>query len=98
MPPIDPFVRRSHVAVCKWIQLFGKRIIFHKCRATTFLVNGTYVRVGTNEAWVWVAVEPIHGRIREVYLSRFGNIMVAEFFLDRLVGCTEGMCCTHRKV
>ncbi|MDG6933786.1 MAG: hypothetical protein JRN68_03725 [Nitrososphaerota archaeon] len=50
MPSKDPFVKRSHVAVWKWIQLFGRDTVFHRRRVTAFLVDDTYVRIGTNEA------------------------------------------------
>gem|GEM_PF-1149537 len=33
-------------------------------------VDGTYVRIGEYEAWVWIAIEPIHRYILGMYLSR----------------------------
>jgi transposase-like protein len=40
-----------------------------------FLVDETYVKVGSFEAWVWVAVEPVHRYILGVYLSRHQNMI-----------------------
>ena len=45
----------------------------------------TYVKVGHFEAWVWVAVEPIHRFILGVYLSRHQNMIVAQLFLKSLI-------------
>jgi transposase-like protein len=49
------------------------------------LVDETYVKVGSFEAWVWVAVEPLHRFILGVYLSRYRNMLVAKAFLKTLV-------------
>lgn len=54
-------------------------------RVQAFLVNETYVKVGHFEAWVWVAVEPIHRFVLGVYLSRHQNMIVAQLFLQSLV-------------
>ena len=47
---LDPFVKRSHVSIWKWIQLFGKNTLFHRRRVTAFLVDETYIRIGRYEA------------------------------------------------
>jgi len=82
---LDPFVRRSHMAVWKWVQRYEPRRIFDVRRVQAFLVDETYVKIGSSEAWVWVAVEPVHRYILGVYLSRHQNILVAEIFLKSLV-------------
>ena len=48
-------------------------------------MDETYVKVGSFEAWVWVAVEPIHRFVLGVYLSRHQNMIVAQVFLKGLV-------------
>jgi transposase-like protein len=78
---LDPFVKRSHVAV--WVQRFDPRHLFCVRRVCAFLVGETYVKVGSFEAWV--AVEPVHRFILGVYLSRHRNMLVAEAFLKTLV-------------
>ncbi|MEM3637560.1 MAG: hypothetical protein QXX17_05725 [Conexivisphaerales archaeon] len=60
--------KRNHVAVWKCIQLFGRNAIFHRRRVTAFLVDETYIRIGEYEAWVWVAIEPIHRYILGMYI------------------------------
>ena len=82
---LDPFVKRSHTAVWKWVQRYEPRQIFRVKRVQAFLVDETYVKVGSFEAWVWVRVEPVHRYILGVYLSRHQNILVAQLFLKTLV-------------
>jgi transposase-like protein len=44
------------------------------------------VQIGSaDEAWLWIAIEPIHKQILGVYISRHRNIIVAESFLRSLV-------------
>ena len=59
--------------------------MFDVRRIQAFLVDETYVQVGSFEAWVWVAVEPVHRYILGVYLSRHQNILVAQLFIRSLV-------------
>jgi putative transposase len=82
---LDPFGKRSHTAVWKWVQRYEPHRVFHVKRVQAFLVDETYVKVGSFEAWVWVAVEPVHRYILGVYLSRHQNILVAQLFLRTLV-------------
>lgn len=82
---LDPFVKRSHVSMWKWMQLAGRREVFRRRRVVAFTVDETYVRIGRYEAWVWVAIEPVHRYILGTYLSRQRNILVAEWFLRGLV-------------
>src|SRR5712691_3966960 len=78
---LDPFVNRSHTAVWKWVQRYEPHRVFDVRRVQAFLVDETYVEVGSFEAWVWVAVESVHRYILGVYLSRHQNMIVAELFL-----------------
>jgi transposase-like protein len=65
--------------------MFDARLLFCVVRVCAFLVDETYVKVGSFEAWVWVAVEPLYGFILGVYLSRYRNMLVAKAFLKTLV-------------
>jgi putative transposase len=82
---LDPFVRRSHMAVWKWVQRYDPHRVFDVPRVQAFLVDETYVKVGSSGAWVWVAVEPVHRFILGVYLSRHQNMIAAELLLKSLV-------------
>ena len=53
---------------------------------SAFLIDKTMVQIGSaEEAWLWIAIEPIHKQILEVYISRHRNMIVAESFLRPLV-------------
>jgi putative transposase len=84
---LEPFGEeaRTFSAVWQWVQRFEPHRVFDIPRIQAFLVDETYVKVGSFEAWVWVAVEPIHRYILGVHLSRHQNILVAQIFLESLV-------------
>ena len=82
---LEPFGGRSHAAVWQWVQRYEPHRVYDAKRVEAFLVDETYVRVGSFEAWVWVAVEPVHRYILGVHLSRHQNILVAQIFLKSLV-------------
>jgi putative transposase len=80
---IQPFEEgRSHVAVWKWVQKFNLK---HCKRVSAFLIDETMLQIGAEEAWLWVAAEPIHKQILGVYVSRHRNMPVAELFLRSLI-------------
>ena len=54
---------RSHVAVWKWVQKFNPKHLYHCKRVSAFLIDETMSQIGAEEAWLWVAVEPIHKQI-----------------------------------
>ena len=86
---LKPFVDRSYVAIWYWIQEFNPNDVFpnkKKSRIIAFVIDETMIQIGdTNDAWLWVALEPIHYRIIGVYISRHRNMLVAESFLKSLV-------------
>ena len=73
------------MAVWNWVQRYEPHRVFDVKRVQAFLVDETYVQVGSFEAWVWIAVEPVNRYILGVYLSRHQNILVAQIFLKSLV-------------
>ena len=84
---IQPFGKegRSHVAIWKWVQRFNPERLYHRKRVSAFLIDETMLQIGTEEAWLWVAVEPIHKQILGVYISRHRNMIVVESFLRSLI-------------
>jgi putative transposase len=84
---LEPFgdEGRTFSAVWQWVQRFEPHRVYDVKRIQAFLVDETYVKVGHFEAWVWVAVEPVHRYILGVYLSRHQNILIAQIFLKGLV-------------
>jgi putative transposase len=85
---LEPFVERSYVAIWYWIQELNPKHIYpnkKKSRIAAFIIDETQIQIGSTEAWLWVAVEPIHHKILGVYISRHRNMIVAESFLRSLV-------------
>ena len=76
---------RSHVAIWKWVQRFNPRCIYRCKRVSAFLIDETMLQIGSDQAWLWIAVEPIHRQILGVYISRHRNMLVAESFLRTLI-------------
>jgi transposase-like protein len=65
-------------------------IFLYRCkRVATFLIDETMLQIGSDQAWLWVAVEPIHKQnkfLKVTSLSRHRNMMiVAESSLRSLV-------------
>ncbi|MGA8911769.1 MAG: hypothetical protein WB443_02805, partial [Nitrososphaeraceae archaeon] len=87
---LEPFVDRSYVAIWYWIQEFNPKDVFpNKKKAriiTAFVIDETLIQIGdTDDAWLWVGIEPIHNRILGVSISRHMNMLVAESFLRSLI-------------
>jgi len=45
------------------VQRFNPERLYHRKRVSAFLIDETMLQIGTEEAWLWVAVEPIHKQI-----------------------------------
>jgi transposase-like protein len=85
---LEPFIERSYVAIWYWIQKFDPKHVYsnkRKSRITAFIIDETQIQIGSDEAWLWVAVEPIHHRILGVYISRHKNMLVTAAFLRSLI-------------
>ena len=85
---LEPFVDRSYVAIWYWLQQFNPNDVFpnkKKARITAFIIDETMIQIGGSEAWLWIAIEPIHHRILGVYISRHRNMLIAESFLRSLI-------------
>ena len=66
--------------------LFPNICLLPQKRVSDFLIDKTIVQIGSaDEAWLWIAIEPIHKQILEVYISRHRKMIVAESFLRSLV-------------
>jgi putative transposase len=85
---LEPFNenKRSHVSVWNWVQRFNPNIIYsRKRRVTAFIIDETMIQIGAREAWLWVAIEPVHSTVLGIYLSRHRNMLVIESFLRSLI-------------
>lgn len=75
---------RSHVAIWKWVQSFNPRRLYCCKRVAAFLIDETMVQIGSDQTWLWIAVEPTHRQILGVYISKHRNMIIAESFLRSL--------------
>ena len=51
-------VKRSHVAIWKWIQKYKpQKISIKKKRISEFIIDETLIKVGPEYTWLWVTIE-----------------------------------------
>ena len=82
------FIDRSHIAIWYWIQEFNPNDVFpnkKKARIIAFVIDETMIQIGNTDAWLWIAIEPIHYRILGIHISNHSNMLVAESFLKSLI-------------
>ncbi len=66
---IEPFAKRSHIAVWQWCQEIGSYAEMHKLfrlggeRIKIFAIDENGVKVAGEDAWLFVAYEPFANRI-----------------------------------
>lgn len=83
---LEDFCPRSHVSVWRWVQRFSHLSdLFMVERVRCFMVDETWIRVGGQEAWLWLAFEPYGRFFLGFHLSRTRNILTAQLFLQRLI-------------
>jgi len=76
---------RSHTAVSLWIQLFSYLASYFRVGSVDrIVVDETWLKVGCDVMWLWLAVELYRRKILGFYLSRTRNILVAALFLAQL--------------
>jgi len=79
-------VKRSHVAIWKWIQKYKpQKISSKKKRISEFIIDKTLVKVGPEYIWLWVTIEPENRQILALTVSKERNMFVAERFMSDLV-------------
>jgi putative transposase len=63
-------VKRSHVAVWKWIQKYNpQKILSRRKKIAEFILDETQVKVGSGYIWLWVAIiEPKNCQILALYI------------------------------
>ncbi len=79
-------VKRSHVAIWKWIQKHNPQMMSSKRKKTSeYMVDETLLKIGLEYLWLWVAVEPKNRQILALSISKERNMLIAERFLSGLV-------------
>jgi len=84
---LEPYVKRSHVAVWKWVQRLAPiadRFDVDRRRVRCLLLDETMVYVGGVQAWVWVAFEPYLRCFLAFRVSWLQNAVAAHLFLKEL--------------
>ncbi len=83
-------VKRSHVAIWKWIQKCNpKKISSKRMKIKEYIVDETLIKVGSELVWLWVAIEPENRQILALSISNERNMLIAERFLSGLVKIRE---------
>jgi putative transposase len=56
-----------------------------KINVLEFIINETMIKIGSELAWLWVAIEPMHRQILHVDISFERTMLVAERFIASLM-------------
>jgi len=79
---LSQFIKRSHVAIWKWIQSYKpKKIARKRKRISEFIIDETLVMIGSTYMWIWVAMEPESKHILAVTVSKERTMLIAERFI-----------------
>jgi putative transposase len=79
---LSQFIKRSHVAIWKWIQSYKpKKIARKRKRISEFIIDETLVMIGSTYMWIWVAIEPESKHILAVTVSKERTTLIAERFI-----------------
>ncbi len=80
------FIKRTHVSIWNWIQKHKPKMLSSKKKKVEgFVVGETLIKIGSELAWLWVAIEPANKEILSVSISKERNMFVAERFLSDLL-------------
>ncbi len=80
------FIKRNHVSIWNWIQKYKpKKLYSKKKKVEEFVVDETMIKIGSELAWLWVAIEPANKEILSISISKERNMFVAERFLFSLL-------------
>lgn len=88
---IEPFVKRSHIAVWQWCQEIGSYEKMHKLfrlgreRVKIIAIDETGVKIAGEEGWLFVAYEPFSNRILGLYFAWNHSSIAVEMFLKDLI-------------
>ena len=79
-------VKRSHVAIWKWIQKYHpKKMSSKRKKIEEYIVDETLIKVGSELVWLWVAIEPKNRQILALSISKERNMFVAERFISDVI-------------
>ncbi len=65
------FVKRSHVSVWNWIQKYHpQKISSKRKKMAEFIIDETMIKVGSEHAWLWIAIEPKNKETLAITISK----------------------------
>ena len=84
---LEPFIKRSYVAIWYWIQEFDPKYVYPNKKKSRISLHSSQMRLKyrldlRKPGYGQIATEPIRHRILGIYISRHRNMLVvAESFL-----------------
>jgi putative transposase len=84
---LETIIRRSHVAIWKWVQKYSDRadrFITHRSMIKEIFVDETLLRIDGQDYWLWIAYEPNLNTCLMMHLSRERTIFVCYQFFRQL--------------
>jgi Transposase and inactivated derivatives len=85
---LEPIIKRSHVAIWKWIQKYSfvlDSFDVDKHDVNSIFIDETEINIGGKKAWLWVAYEPQLKAFLSFYISWHQNSLDAYYFIRKLV-------------
>ena len=83
---LSKFVHKSHTAIRDWIQKYKpKRLFYRETKIAEYIIDETQIKVGSEDIWLWVAIEPETKNIIAINISKERNMFVAERFLSKVM-------------
>ena len=72
-------VNRNHVSIWNWIQKYRpQKVSIKRKRISEYVIDETQLKVGSENIWLWVAIEPKNKRILALSISKERNMFVAK--------------------
>jgi putative transposase len=85
---LDPVIKRSHVAIWKWVQRYSERAAdrfrIDRRQVRQIFVDETLLKVDGHEYWLWIAYEPNQNVCLMMHLSRERTIFICYQFFKQL--------------
>jgi len=78
---LSQFIKKSHVAIWKWIQSYKPRKLLEREKEYLNLSSMKVVMIGSTYMWIWVAMEPESKHILAVTVSKERTMLIAERFI-----------------
>ena len=87
---LEPIIKRSHVAIWKWIQKYS--FVLDSFDVDNHDANPIFIvktKINVREAWLWVAHEPQHKAFRFLYMYSRTKEFVRRH--SPMISCLNGL-------